>query len=138
MAAVPIIAELSRRFIAAEDIPRWFYRGSLEFLERTSAEQIHAFRLLLRETGQIQSTSDSVTISSGAGPKPNQALPSGEPAAAIEISPIADAARFFSMLKRAGLAFESNAWGHSGSPNIVVITHQVLGWLRAAFVDSAS
>jgi hypothetical protein len=139
MAAVPIIAELSRRFIAAEDIPRWFYRGSLQFLERLTAVEIGSIRLLLRETESI--TTERITIIGSRDERPWRAEAVYNPTIdheTINLTPFADSRRLFVWMKRCDLSLESNAWGDADDPNVVVITHQVLGWLRTAFVDLAS
>lgn len=136
MAAVPIIAELSRRFIAAGNIPRWFYRGSLDFLERLTASEIASIRLLLQETESI--TDEKVTIIGdvGDGPwqifrTPDPTLPPQEP---IRLTKFEDADRLFSAMKRSQLGFEWNALGYSASSDVIVVRREVLGWLRAAFV----
>lgn len=134
MAAVPIIAELSRRFISAEDIPRWFYRGSLELFERVNAEDIRVLRVLFGEIESI--TTPKVTLSAR-DPAQNRAFPSdGDPRNGIPITPIADPERIFSLIKRVGLGFESDGWGMSGAANAVVIKRDVIGWLRSALVDA--
>lgn len=136
MAAVPIIAELSRRFLAAEDIPRWFYRGSLEFLERLTASEIASIRLLLQETESITDAEVTIIGDVGDGPwqiyrMPDPALPPQEP---IRLTKVEDADRLFSAMKRCQLGFEWNAYGYSASPDVIVVKRDVLGWLRAAFL----
>ena len=136
LAAVPIIAELSRRFIAAEDIPRWFYRGSLEFLERLTATEIASIRRLLQETESM--TSAEITILGPRTDRPWRAEEVCDPSAdrrdTIQVTPFEDALRLFVSLKRCDLSLESNPWGDADDPNVVVIKREVLGWLRAAFV----
>jgi hypothetical protein len=134
LAAVPIIAELSRRFLVAADIPRWFYRGSLELFERVSAEDIRVLRVLLQDIESI--TSPKVTLIAG-GAEKNRAIPidGNTMSGMIPITAIADPERIFSLIKRVGLGFESSGWGMAAAANAVVIDREVLGWLRAALVD---
>jgi hypothetical protein len=137
IAAVPVIAELSRRFLSEEDIPRWFYRGSLEVLERLSAGELGSLARLLVEMEEI--ASDTITVTANLpGEKGWKAFQTSVPDAHVSISRFDDSARVFGYLKRAGLGQESNAWGHSGAAEAIVIEHRVASWLRQAFALSMS
>jgi hypothetical protein len=114
LSAVAIIAELSRRFVAANDVPRWFYRGSLELLERISDQEIAAQRTLLTEIESI--TAATVTIIAGHGDGQNTTFPSGDPKNQTAISPIVEPERVFSIMKRAALGSNLTGTASRGLP----------------------
>lgn len=131
LSAVPVIAELSRRFLQEQDLPRWFYRGALELLERLEAAEMRALRQLFTEIRGIPS--DSITvIGDTAGDRAWRAFPTSTPDAAQPLTPFLKPARLFGYMKRAGLGFDSGGYGIGGSPNVVVADREPVEWLCAA------
>jgi hypothetical protein len=129
LAAVPIIAELSRRHFQDRNLPRWFYRGALELLERLDASDIAVLRTFVGELSTVEE-SESITALAGLGAKGWKAFPTNKVDAAVALTPFAEPIRLLGNLKRAGLGHDSNGWGISGAAEAIVVQRRVVDWLR--------
>jgi hypothetical protein len=110
LAAIPIIAELSRRHFRDRDLPRWFYRGALELLERLEASDIAVSRTFV---GELNAVEDSES----------------KPDAAIELTPFAEPIRLLGNMKRSGLGYDSGGYGIAGAAEVIVVQRRVVNWL---------
>jgi hypothetical protein len=135
LAAVPVIAALSRRYLNEQDLPRWFYRGALEVLERVDALELGALKTLLLEIKDIRS--DSITIVGDAGGQLDwRAFQT--PEQWQKLTTFKSPSRLFGYLKRAGLGYESDHYGTVASPSVLVIERDTSDWLRDALVFGLS
>jgi hypothetical protein len=128
LAAIPIIAELSRRHFRDRDLPRWFYRGALELLERLEASDIAVSRTFVGELNAVED-SESITALAGLGAKGWRAFPTGKPDAAIELTPFAEPIRLLGNMKRSGLGYDSGGYGIAGAAEVIVVQRRVVNWL---------
>lgn len=127
---MPLIAELSRRHFQNRDLPRWFYRGALELLERLEASDIAVLRTFVSELSAVED-SDSTTALAGLGAKGWKAFPTSKVDAVVTLTPFAEPIRLLGNMKRAGLGHDSNGWGISGAAEAVVVQRRVVDWLRS-------
>ena len=130
LAAVPIIGELSRRHFQDRDLPRWFYRGALELLERLDASDVAVLRTFVAELSTVE-VAESITALAGLGEKGWKAFPTSNVDATVALTPFAEPIRLLGNLKRAGLGHDSNGWGISGAAEAIVIQQRVVEWLHA-------
>lgn len=135
LAAVSVIAELSRRYISTRDLPRWFFRAALELFEQLEASDLFALRTLLHEIEPIRSESIAITGDIGGEARPWRAhqLTVSEPS--HDLTPFPTPSRLFGYLKRVGLGYESQGIGYVGSPRHVVLDRDVATWLREAMTS---
>lgn len=133
LAAVPVIAELSRRYFQEHDLPRWFYRGALEVLERVDAAELGAVRQMFVEIREIRS--DSITIVGDIeGDRSWRAFQTSVTEPAQPLTAFQKPARLFGYLKRAGLGFDSSGFGIGGSPKVLVVDREPADWFRDALL----
>ena len=132
LAAVVVIAELSRRFLHERDLPKWFYRGALALFEQLEAAELGALRRLLREIEPIRSESILIAgdIDGEAQPWRAAQLSVAEPFEVL--TPFASPSRLFGYIKRVGLGYDSRGVAYVGSPRHVVMDRDVATWLREA------
>lgn len=134
LSAVPVIAELSRRYFQERDLPRWFYGGALEVLERVDAPELGALRQLFVEIKNIRS--DSITILGDTeGDRSWRAFQTSVTDPWQQLTPFPKPARLFGYIKRAGLGFDSGGFGISGSPKVLVVDREPADWLREALLS---
>lgn len=131
-AAVVVIAELTRRFLQDGDLPRWFFRGALEVLERLEAGELGALRWLLKEIEPIQSeriTMIGDVVFRSPNPdddeKPWRAVETGGRSPSVRLTPFPDPYRLFGYIRRAGLEVETGA-----SPAVLIVERMTVTWLR--------
>ena len=133
-AAVRVIAVLSRRFLHQRDIPRWFYSGALEVLERVDAVELGALRRLLVETKDIRS--DSITIIGDIeGDRGWRAFQTSVTDPFVKLTPFEKPLRLFGYLKRAGVGFDSAGFGIGGSPKVLVLDREPMDWMCTALLE---
>ncbi len=134
LAAVPVIAVLSRRYFERNDLPRWFYRGALEVLELVDAPELGALRRLFVEIQGIRS--DSITILGDLdGDRGWRAFQASVIDPSVQLTPFEKPARVFGYLKRAGVGFESAGYGISASPKVLVLDREPMDWMREALLE---
>lgn len=135
LSAVTVIAEVSRRYFQQGDLPRWFYRGALEVLERVDATELGNLRRLFVEIKDVPS--DSITVLGDlAGDRGWHAFPTSTVEQRFQLTAFSKPARVFSYLKRSGLGFDSSGYGIGGSPNVVVLDREPSAWFREALIAS--
>jgi hypothetical protein len=133
--ALAVQTEIARRQNTRRDLPRWFYRGALELMDRIGAAQIDALARLLDEVRPIKS--DRITV---LGFMPGdlawKAFQESVPQPFERLTPFEDAARLFGELKRAGLGLESGGYGIAASPDALVLERQVAELLWTILDDA--
>lgn len=132
LSAVATIAVLSRRYLQQQDLPRWFYRGALEVLERVDAAELGALRCLVGEISSIRSDRCAV-IADAPGEGSWRAFQYSVPDPYVTLTPFANPSRLFAYLKRAGIAFDGEGVG--GITNVMVIEREVIDWLSQALAE---
>jgi hypothetical protein len=130
--AVLVIAELSRRFFEQKDLPMWFYRSALALLEQLEASELRALRRLLHEISTIRSDKIAVAGDIEGEVQPWRAHQFSVEQPSVALTPFPASSRLFGYIKRVGLGHDSNGVGYVGTPQHVVIEHDVAIWLRDA------
>jgi hypothetical protein len=130
LAAVPIIAQLTRRYCQENDLPRWFLRGSLVLFEDLDAGEIKALRRFIADLKDIDAP--SITAVARVGRHEWQAFPTAEATAKTKLSPFEEPVRLFAAIKRTGLGHDSGGYGIGGAPEAIVIERTVIDWLHSA------
>jgi hypothetical protein len=145
LAAVPIIAVLSRRYLKEGDIPLWFYRGALDVIQRLNAMELRALRTLLMEIAVLQSNrvvvlaaeyGDAEWYASHAHVEGDEGFEMTD--ARAPLTRFASPSRLFAYLMREGLAFPNNGLGSVGLSEIIIIERDTAAWLREAMVTGMS